>query len=196
MLKKFYHVSYGHNELIKKFVPRIPDVYSDKESTTIPRICLADTIDHCLSAMSDKPYTTYDNKPITIYSIDLEERELVHPDYLYSHDWVRDALYTREHWLLKPATLLGYHAYLRSFNSGTYFIPDESKHDEMVNLIMAKYAEADLKKLKLSVMHDVLTNLLPDNWDTYRIDETDISEELGLDSMRTMYDAEIIVKET
>lgn len=188
----FYHVCYGHTETRKLFVPRIPKSVGSIEDTTYPRICVADSVDHAFSALCDLPYTTYDKKPVTIYTVDLPREQLIPPDYLFNQNLVQDSLYTREHWILFPVEMEGKQAYLRYFDSDTYHIPNTSKNAEFWEW-MSENVDTDLLAPYLShSVDDMIRNIIPSKWDEWRIDETDVCDDIGLDSMRVMYNVEIL----
>lgn len=188
----FYHVCYGHADIPKLFIPRVPKSVGSTEDTTYPRICVADTIDHAFSALCDLPYTTYDKKPVTIYTIDLPQEQLIQPDYLFENNLVQDCLYTREHWILFPVHMEGKHAYLRYFESDVYRIPNADKTVEFWEWMLENVDPDLLTPYHSCSMDTMIRSIIPNHWDEWHIDEADVCDDIGLDSMRVMYKAEIL----
>lgn len=192
---RFYHIAWGHVDLCKMFVPRVPKSKAEHEDGIIPRICVADSIDHCFSAMEYKPYTTFDKKPVTIYSVNLDVANLLTPDFLYRKGLVDDALYTREHWILFPVEMVGEHCYLRNFFSGNYRVPDESKIIELREYVLS-HAESITDTIKKDLytadVDTIIRKVIPKNWSILHIDEEDAADAIGLENVRTMYDTEIL----
>lgn len=112
--KKLYHVTLDmeHNGV---FSPRIPASRMKTEDATTKRICVADSIEGCLTAspfgahyLSESLLETDDC--IKVFVIDTEKlgltsAEVISPDDLYQSGKVEDAYLTGEHWLLKDITI-------------------------------------------------------------------------------------------
>lgn len=116
-VKKLYHAS-NNCDIIEEFVPRIPEFRAEglDENNTIPRICLSDSIEGCLSAVPwggsrlEDLFWEEGSCLIRIYEFDIKDlnlKNLLPPEYLYSSDLVRDALISGEYWYihekLKPS---------------------------------------------------------------------------------------------
>ncbi|MGG7131177.1 hypothetical protein [Clostridium perfringens] len=108
---RLYHVSLLKNGLTEVFYPRIPKFKSENENNTIGRICLSDSVENafkgaCLfddfsECLSE--YYDWSSIPFVVYVFDtdcVEEGNILTPDYLYKHDFVRDAIHTNEYWIV------------------------------------------------------------------------------------------------
>lgn len=106
----FYHVStdLNHNGV---FTPRIPQTrHGDSENETIPRVCVGETIEDCLTAIPNGGGNLEDfNDDIggffKIFKIDTEklnirEKDIISNEFLFQEDLVRDADITNEYWIL------------------------------------------------------------------------------------------------
>lgn len=106
MGKVFYHITtdLDHNGL---FEPRIPKYMFEFENKTVPRICVSDSIQGCLSAFPDKD-ALGESQPryIKVFEINTEElnllpEDIINPELLYKSGYLDDALITNEHWIIK-----------------------------------------------------------------------------------------------
>lgn len=116
---KLYHLSL---DLVDKFKPKIPSTTSHNENKTINRVCLAPTIEDCLSALGWGGSTVIENdilygilnkfnktKPIVVYEFEIN-KDLLTPQELASLSYLDDALITNEYWYvgkneLKPKNI-------------------------------------------------------------------------------------------
>lgn len=112
--KKLYHVSldFTHSGV---FTPRIPESRMESEDSVTPRICVADSIEGCLTAspfgshyLSDSLLGTDDC--VKVFVIDTEKlglasSDVLSPDVLYQSGQVDDAYLSGEHWILKEFTV-------------------------------------------------------------------------------------------
>ncbi|WP_336770380.1 hypothetical protein [Bacillus bombysepticus] len=109
MKKVFYHVS----TLITKdgvFKPRIPIDRLENENSSIGRVCVADSIEGCLSAFPDGGKelleTVYDQEMnVKVFRIDtkklgIREEDVINSNSLYTMDLVEDAENNGENWIL------------------------------------------------------------------------------------------------
>lgn len=116
-----YHISTRRDELVKHFIPRVPESCAEDigENSTVPRICLSDSPEHCLQAVGyDREMLT----SITVYKgeFDLQDPDLYTPGYVQKY--VQDALANREYWYCKEVTL-----------SGEQFWVEHVQHDYLIN---------------------------------------------------------------
>lgn len=103
-----YHVSTDTSRVIPIFIPRIPNKNQrmEGENETIPRICVAKSIEDCLTAMPNGGYfLTSEHKPkrIRVYEFDeevVQEGNLIKPTDLYFSEYVLDAWVTGEYWVV------------------------------------------------------------------------------------------------
>lgn len=111
----FYHVStdLSHDGV---FVPRIPqNRHQQAEDATIPRISVAPTLEHCLTAIPGRGINldelNIENRGYyLVFRIDTEklgisDNNIVTWKTLFEKDWVRDAEITEEHWTTVPFTV-------------------------------------------------------------------------------------------
>lgn len=104
-----YHLSTELSKIIPVFTPRIPERTRrmEGENGDIPRICVAKTIEDCLSAMPDGGYSLEESeKPIIIrvYEFDeetIDPENLISPSHLYLSGWVLDSWVTGECWVVR-----------------------------------------------------------------------------------------------
>lgn len=105
----FYHVSTDLSFVTKIFTPRIPkqEQRMKGENSYIPRICVAKSIEDCLTAMPNGGYRLGNSgKPNTIrvYEFNPErihKQNLISPSDLYFSEWVLDAWVTGEYWVIE-----------------------------------------------------------------------------------------------
>lgn len=141
-IKKLYHASYSC-DIIEEFIPRIPEFRAEglDENNTIPRICLSDSIEGCLSAVPwggsrlEDLFWEEGSCLIRIYEFDIKDlnlKNLLPPEYLYSSDLVRDSNITREYWYidekLKPSR-----SYLIEIRNYDTYWPDIISFDDYLN---------------------------------------------------------------
>lgn len=112
--KKLYHVSLDFTQS-GVFSPRIPVSRMESEDATTARICVADSIDGCLTAspfgahyLSESLLET--NDCVKIFVIDTEKlgltsSDVIFPENLYQSGQVDDAYLSGEHWILKEFTV-------------------------------------------------------------------------------------------
>lgn len=112
----FFHLTLDIDNIIQEFTPRIPSEESALlcgEELETPRICITPSLEGCLSAVPwggivfediMEDYGHYlASKPIRVYEFDLSDipqKNIITPDILYKNDWVRDAEFTQEHWVI------------------------------------------------------------------------------------------------
>ena len=103
-----YHLSKDFSQVITVFIPRIPqrEQRMEGENEDIPRICVAKSIEDCLSAMPGGGYALEGGeKPHRIRVYEFDERtvnpnNLIPPSLLYFSGWVLDAWVTGEYWVI------------------------------------------------------------------------------------------------
>lgn len=131
---KYYHISNGE-EIINKFIPRVPEDRNIYEDDKIKRICVSTSLDGCLSAVPwqyDIEYYADEELPITVYEFEIDEKDIINSEYLYNNNLVADANITKECWVTKeiePNKI--YDIILKEFSSEIYaIIPNDKKHDK------------------------------------------------------------------
>lgn len=102
---KLYHVSLAR-EVIHNFTPLIPANIQDNENTTQPRICLAPTLEGCLTSIIQKEksmHTKLKGTILNVYLFDVDKLgRLVGSMDLSEQGYVSDAYLTNEYWCLDP----------------------------------------------------------------------------------------------
>lgn len=186
---KLYHIAVGKHDLVREFVPRVPESANPPEDVVTPRICFAETLEGCLTAIGHPFYYPGTPEPLTVWEGDFDERYIISPEYLYSTSSVMDCLRTREWWVLHPVTLTGKLIYLTYFEKTPYIFPDENKKEEIIKYIRENammYREEDLLFMRRCTVHDILYRLLAD-FDYMGLDADEVAEAVGLDSFQAYY---------
>jgi len=104
-----FHVSNNTSEIIEVFTPRVPMRNSrmEGENNFIPRICMAKTIEDCLSAIPEGGYKLEDVAGVfRVYVFDQKEivkENILSPVDLFFSSWVLDAWVTGEHWVVEES---------------------------------------------------------------------------------------------
>lgn len=101
---KLYHVSFTR---VPEFYPRVPNERAQGEDSTIARVCFSDSIENCIAAMPGGVSGLSClkrlgiNPVIYVYEALVPENApyLMYPDKVV--EYVPDALFTNEHWLLE-----------------------------------------------------------------------------------------------
>lgn len=104
-----YHVSMDLSCITEVFKPRIPkqEQRMEGENNYIPRICVAKSIEDCLTAMPNGGYAFENSdKPniIRVYEFEpnrIKKENLISPADLYFSEWVLDAWVTGEYWVVR-----------------------------------------------------------------------------------------------
>lgn len=186
-LKRLYHVAVGKHDLVRTFIPRVPDSANPPEDTITPRICFAESLEGCLSAIGHAFYSPGKPELLTVWEYNADTRYCIPPEHLYDKGLVMDSLRTREWWVLQPITLTGKYVNLVNFETTPYRIPDESKKQEIIKYIKCNalnFDDSDAEVLQKSNIHEILYKVLGD-WDRYHIDEEDVADYVGLDNCKT-----------
>lgn len=94
------------------FIPRIPDIRHDLEDGSINRICFADSIEGCFTAMPNgasqlNELNMMQHGLYKLFTIDTDKYQLTEQDWidcqtLYKRGLVNDAIITGEYWVTKP----------------------------------------------------------------------------------------------
>lgn len=106
----FYHVSLDTSCIVEEFTPRIPNEQSriEGEDRQIPRICVAKSIEDCLTGFPEGGYQLEGNCPllVRIYEFDahnIPKENVVRAPELFLKNLVPDAWVTGEHWILNQS---------------------------------------------------------------------------------------------
>lgn len=65
-LKRLYHIAVGKHDLVREFIPRVPESANPPEDTITPRICFAESLEGCLSAIGHAFYYPGTPEPLTV----------------------------------------------------------------------------------------------------------------------------------
>ena len=141
-----YHISNGDLNYNAKFIPRIPIQTLCNEDTETSRICVADSIEGCLSAMpsggkSLEDSSFYRRYYYRVYEIDTEkygipDEDIYYPEYLYENGLVDDSISTGEHWILNE---------LEVDPADSYLIKLISWDEECIDVVPFKILDEALK---------------------------------------------------
>lgn len=101
---KLYNVTYNLEDISNILIPNVPISAGDGEDNYIPRVCLADSLEHCLQAFGSTYRNLGDGVCILIREVEVDEDDvyLVKPSTLKKYEKVPDALENNEYWYLKP----------------------------------------------------------------------------------------------
>lgn len=99
---KFYNVTFNLKDTRNVLIPSIPESAGTGENKTIKRVCLADTIEHCMQAVGRRDIRDGARFIVREVDIPLNKKTLLHPRYLKEHGYVPDALENNEYWSLEP----------------------------------------------------------------------------------------------
>lgn len=101
---KLYNITYNLEDTSTMLIPKIPYSVGDGEDRTIPRVCLADSLEHCLQALGSANRDLTKGTCILIREVDVDENSkyLKKPLTLKESNKVVDALENNEYWYLKP----------------------------------------------------------------------------------------------
>lgn len=113
---KMYHISTDIFKDIKEFVPRIPERKMNNEDSSIPRVCISDSIENCLNGLlylnnyrrfvcrdSETNFDIFSDgecyRVFKVYEFDIDSSVSIKtPEYIYSNNLVPDALFNNEYW--------------------------------------------------------------------------------------------------
>ena len=101
---KLYNITYNLEDTSTTLVRKIPSSAGDRENKTIPRVCLADSLEHCLQALGSHYRDLRVGACFLVREVEVDERDinLIDPFILKKDNKVPDALENREYWYLKP----------------------------------------------------------------------------------------------
>lgn len=125
-----FHVSYDVSKDIKEFIPRIPVDRAEDEESLTPRICVAPTIEGCLTAIPSACNLIKDTRVRFLFKV--YEIEDVKPRNLLSNRWVKrfvpDAKHTGERWIVRQKAVpsKSYLALMKKAHLGTEPIYDST----------------------------------------------------------------------
>jgi len=116
---KFYNISFNLKNTNNILVPTVPESAGTGENKTIKRVCLADSIEHCMQAVASANREMCKGAKFIVREVDipLTKKTLVHPRFLKERGYVPDALENNEYWSLEPLKFKMYLCELEHFDS-------------------------------------------------------------------------------
>lgn len=170
-----YHVSMKYDEPRKKlFKPRIPLTVAGSEETETPRVCVSTSCIRCFTAIGYSSYFKIGVR-VKVYSANISDEWLVPPEVLVNKYGVLDALYTHEHWCLKPIVMYGNDYVVNTFERDNYLLPDMVKEQAVREYLTDRFG--DVSSITL---HDLLNGFIQSKG----IDEEDFAEQFGIQGIR------------
>lgn len=100
---KLYNVSFNLNNRSNIIEPSIPESTAAGEDRTFKRVCLADSVEHCIQAIASNNRDIRVGAQIIVRSVDIKnlyKKLLVDPQTLFNKKLVPDALENNEYWYL------------------------------------------------------------------------------------------------
>lgn len=102
---RLYNVNFDTNDKTVVLRPRIPKSAGEGENKTIARICLTDSIEHCMQAIAVENREICVGAEFVVHTVnmsDLQKSSLIVPERLVQSSLVPDALENNEYWYLLP----------------------------------------------------------------------------------------------
>lgn len=99
--KILYNVSFNTHKCDPVLTPKIPITAGYDEDETIPRVCLADSIEHCIQAIASQHRRLRVGTEIVIRSINTDQLNpilITTPNELFIQQLVPDAIENQEYW--------------------------------------------------------------------------------------------------
>lgn len=142
---KLYNVSFNLDNIDNVIEPRIPESAAEDENKTFARVCLTDSVEHCMQAIASDNRDIRVGVQIIVRSVDTKDlckKTLVKPETLFRHRLVPDALENNEYWYLGSI----------KFETALYTIMDfEAEYELAWSLIDINYCR--------EVVHRYLPNI-------------------------------------
>ena len=115
---KFYNISFNLKNTNNVLVPAIPDSAGTDENKTIKRVCITDSIEHCMQAVASANREMCKGAKFIVREVDipLNREKLVHPRFLKEQRYVPDALENNEYWYLEQLRCNMYLCEIDSFD--------------------------------------------------------------------------------
>lgn len=158
-----YHVSF---EDVEEFVPKIPEQQLKAEDSSIKRICFAKSIRGALTAMPESYYALkgmmkLKKIPPLIHVYSIDENTVDFKDTYDIEQYVLDAEYTEECWVLNTLTKNDYiHEfwYIEDYHFIKKFILDKTYINVLDVLKMRKATDEEIQKY-VEVWDDIRSKL-------------------------------------
>lgn len=102
-INMLYNVTFKLDDESTRLIPRIPVTAGGTEDKETKRVCFADSVEHCIGAMSESHSNLYTGCLIIVRSVDeymLDRSKIMTPEELFYSGRVPDALENNEYWYL------------------------------------------------------------------------------------------------
>lgn len=102
---KLYNVTFNESDMNNELKPTIPDSTGDLENKTIKRVCLSDSIEHCIQAIAPCNRNMRVRNILNVRVTSTERigtNNIITPKELFNKGYVPDALENNEYWSLVP----------------------------------------------------------------------------------------------
>lgn len=190
-----YHVSFDSDEFRKLFIPRIPKSIAEHEDSNIPRICFSDSIDNCLSALSDVEDSMCESHYINVYSylFSTNDKNLISYEELYNKGFVPDALFTHEYWYCKEIYLPAEKFEILNYEADSYFLIHEDQRKRLFSYLESEcgLTNKQLKYLSEMSCSEILNEELYNEEYWRYVEPSDIAEYLHCANLMKIYNVKL-----
>ena len=112
-----YSITFDLTDTRTEFIPTIPETAGDTENKTIPRICMSDSVEKCISAIASCNRNMQKGSQFIVRVFNIPNTDnLVSPRFLKESGYVPDALENNEYWYIKPIKATLYLCRVESFD--------------------------------------------------------------------------------
>lgn len=113
-----YNVSFNLHNTRNRMLPAIPSSTADDEDRTTQRICLTDSVEHCMQAIAvgNRKVEIGAHFILRVVDISKNDTNLIIPILLKQSNKVPDALENSEYWYLKPKKAKVYLCEIQDFS--------------------------------------------------------------------------------
>lgn len=150
---KLYNITFNLRDTKDRLIPAIPESAGATENKTIQRVCLTDSIEHCMQAIATCNRNIAVGKQFIVREVEIpaNHSKLIHPKQLYRHKLVPDALENNEYWYLESIRCKVYLCTIQSF-SYEHTVAWSCITAKQVREIIEKYTKClNLSKYKKSI---------------------------------------------
>lgn len=115
---KLYNVSFNLNNTNNALIPTIPESVAVDEDKCTKRICLCDTVEHCMQAIAVGNRSIEAGRQFILRVTDIPKtsKRLIKPSVLKQYNKVPDALENNEYWYLDKIAFKVYRCIIKSFD--------------------------------------------------------------------------------
>lgn len=113
----FYNVTFNLNDTRDVLHPCIPESAAKDENKTIPRVCMTDSVEHCMQAIAVGNRDVQSGSKFILRKINIKSDDgLINPRFLKETSYVYDAMENNEYWYLHPVKTENYLCEIISFD--------------------------------------------------------------------------------